>query len=398
MRFGNGTQLSLNSSGNFLQPFYFINPPGTWRNLTYASLPLFSKLGVEGDGSGEWNFNGSLASNPVMSNQVFDSSNFTINSGIGSGVLKVKGDITVGSVQLELINSYSLGLDQKFIEVTTTIKNISSSSVSNVRYWIGTSHDFIGNVDNLTKTRGNLVNGVFEELTAINQRSTALKINSGDEAVLFFTTSTSGNTSHAEFSFGNDNPSTINYPDTAAITVTNDGSYSLFVRLNDLAVGQSDSFVWYYAAATLAELDETFLEVSEAVDEIDSQDMDLDGIFDQDDACPNTAGVSALNGCPWPIYIGNNYKSTTVSNTIDITNEEYLCSLTASGYYNLAYHSGSSPEPSIGDYLIFNNKYAFPNVYVFGSDGFAFMKLKDYNKIVEVQKTNGRIVAIYTCQ
>tara|TARA_B110000259_G_C13986489_1_gene390667 strand:- start:634 stop:984 length:351 start_codon:yes stop_codon:yes gene_type:complete len=116
---------------------------------------------VEGDGSGEWNFNGSLASNPVMSNQVFDSSNFTINSGIGSGVLKVKGDITVGSVQLELINSYSLGLDQKFIEVTTTIKNISSSSVSNVRYWIGTSHDFIGNVDNLTKTRGNLVNGVF---------------------------------------------------------------------------------------------------------------------------------------------------------------------------------------------------------------------------------------------
>ncbi len=80
-----------------------------------------------------------------------------------------------------------------------------------------------------------------------------------------------------------------------------------------------------------------------------------------------------------------------------MTNEGYLCSLSNSNYYNIAYHSGASAEPVVGDSVIYNNSYAFSHSLLFDTNGFAFMKLRDYNKIVEVQKSDGKIVAIYNC-
>ena len=126
-------------------------------------------------------------------------------------------------------------------------------------------------------------------------------------------------------------------------------------------------------------------------------DTDGDGFLDPIDSCPIAAGVAFLNGCPWPLYIGNNYKTTIVSNSIEMGDEAHLCSLTDSGYYNIAYHSGAFAEPNVGDFIIYNNNYSFPHGLLFDTTKYAFMKLRDFNKIIEVQKSNGKIIAIYNC-
>ena len=398
IRFGQDSQNSINTSGNLLQPFYYSDLVLEWRQLTYEEpgppkvpYPLDSKFGVGGDGTSNWNTNGTLAPNPIMATQVFDPSGFNI-----TGIINVKGDISVGTAQLEVINSYSIGLGDNFVKITTAAKNIGAATVTNLRYWIGTKDDYVGGTDSPTIIRGNLVGATFQQLSLITQRSSALRISTADEGILFFTTSIRGNNSHAGYN-NVSNPSEGLDPDTALISNTIDGSYSMYVRMNDLAVGESDSFTWYYAAAALDELDDVIGDVAVASCPTCIPDTDRDGILDPLDSCPYAAGVAALNGCPWSLYIGNNYKTTTASNSIEIASETYLCSLSNSNYYNIAYHSGASAEPVVGDSIIYNNNYTFSHSLLFDTYGFAFMKLRDYNKIVEVQKSDGKIVAIYTC-
>ena len=402
MRFGDGVELSINASGNFKQPFY-LNIGSTWSQLTYTDgllavpiapnpYPLDSKFGVGGDGTNTWNTTGDLQPNPIMAGQVFDSSGF---SG-GSGVIKVKGNITVGTAQLELINSFNIDAGDNFIEVTTTAKNIGAAAITNLRYWIGTRDDYVGGTDSPTIVRGNLVSGAFQPLTLMTEVSSALRITTPDEGILFFTLASNANNSHAGFDF-NFNPSENLDPESALISNTIDGSYSMYVRMNDLAVNESDSFTWYYAAAALDDLDDVIGDVADASCPTCIPDTDNDGILDPFDSCPYAAGVASLSGCPWPLYIGNNYKTTTVSNSIEIANEGYLCSLSNANYYNIAFHSGASAEPVVGDSIIYNNNYSFSHSLLFDTEGFAFMKLRDYNKIVEVQKSDGKIIAIYSC-
>ena len=143
---------------------------------------------------------------------------------------------------------------------------------------------------------------------------------------------------------------------------------------------------------------DAFLQVEAYVNPcLDPVDFDFDGFLNAVDTCPYAFGVAALNGCPWPVYVGNNFKSSVVSSSIEIVKEEYLCSRSTVEYYNIAYHSGANPEPIVGDYLIYNNKYSFPHSYVFGTAGFAYIKLRDFDKIIEVRKTDGEIVAQYNC-
>ncbi|MDB4016241.1 hypothetical protein N9483_07785 [Flavobacteriaceae bacterium] len=397
MRFGDGVELSINTSGNLKQPFYF-NIESNWRQLTYTEptprvpYALDSKFGAGGDGKDTWNTTGDLQTNPIMAGQDFDSSGF---SG-GSGVIKVKGNITVGTAQLELINSYNISSGDNFVEITTTAKNIGAAAITNLRYWIGTRDDYVGGTDSPTIFRGNLVSGAFQQLTLTTERSSALRITNLEEGVLFFTLASNANNSHDRYN-NMVNPSENKDPDTALISNTIDGSYSMYVRMSDLAVNESDSFTWYYAAAALDELDDVIGDVAVASCPTCIPDTDRDGILDPLDSCPYAAGVASLSGCPWSLYIGNNYKTTTVSNSIEIANEAYLCSLSNSNYYNIAYHSGASAEPVVGDFIIYNNNYSFSHSLLFETNGFAFMKLRDYNKIVEVQKSDGKIVAVYNC-
>ncbi len=398
MRFGDGVQVSINAAGNVEQPFYYSTVSSSWRKLTYSESPLVhypldSRIGVGGDGTNNWNTNGVRVNNPVMVNQVFDTSSFTVFGGVTYGTILVKGEITVGTARLELTNAYTIGQNKKYTQVITTIKNIGLAQATNIRYWVGTRDDFVGGTDQPTKERGNLNDGTFEVLTLTTQRAGALRITTATEGILFFTTSSRGNNVHGLFD-ALENPSTDLDPSTAAITGTNDGSYSMFIRINNLGINESDSFVWYYAAAALNELDDV---IEEVFDSSEQTDWDLDGILNEVDSCPYAAGVPALNGCPWPIDIANNYQSTTVSNSVVVQNESYYCQLFENKFFNTAYHSGDNQEPAVGDYVIWNNNYSFPQPFLFDQNGFAYMKMRSFNKIIEVRKSDGLIVAIYSC-
>ena len=398
MRFGNGTQFSINAAGNVEQPFYFSTVLNNWRQLTYSesalvNYPLDSRIGVGGDGTNNWNTNGVREYNPTMVNQVFDTSGFSVVGGESFGTIIVKGEITIGTARLELTNAYRVRQDKNFVQVLTTIKNIGLAQATNIRYWIGTRDDYVGGTDQPTKIRGNLNDGTFEAITLTTQRASALRITTISEGILFFTTSARGNNVHAGYN-ASQNISTDQDPETAQITSTNDGSYSMFVRMNNLGINESDTFVWYYAAAALNELDDI---IEEVFDSSEETDWDTDGILNEFDSCPYTAGVSALDGCPWSIDLGNNYKSNTASNSVIVANETYHCQLFENRFFNTAYHSGDDPEPEVGDYIIWNNKYSFPQSFMFNQDGFAYMKMRSFNKIIEVRKTDGLITAIYAC-
>ena len=125
-------------------------------------------------------------------------------------------------------------------------------------------------------------------------------------------------------------------------------------------------------------------------------DSDGDGIQDSLDDCPFTPGSALLNGCPQPLIIGNNYKTSVVTGTIQISEEGYFCSQFLSGHFNTAYHSGTNIRPEVGDYVIYNNRQLFESQFAFG-ENFAYMYLPDFTVIVEVQKSDGKIVAMYPC-
>lgn len=263
LRFGTGTESSINATGNVKQPFYFNPSTNDWRKLTFSNFPLDYSFAVGGTGSSEWNLEGTRVDNPIMASQTFDDSGFTYTSGqTGWGVLKVKGNISVGSAVLEVENTYELLQDKKFTQVTTVVKNISGTSINNLRFWIGTRDDYVGIDDRPRKQKGNLSDGAFEQVTSMATRAAALLISSGNEGILFYTTSQKGNTIIQSccnwLNVINQNPS------TSSVDITGDGSYGFYVRMNDLGIGETDEFTWFYAAAPLDELEDVISDVAAA--------------------------------------------------------------------------------------------------------------------------------------
>ena len=98
----------------------------------------------------------------------------------------------------------------------------------------------------------------------------------------------------------------------------------------------------------------------------------------------------------FPVTVGNNYHTSSGLVGLIQDDYQYLCSLFSNDFYNTAYHNGENLEPVVGDYIIYNNLYPPPQQLVHGI-GTAFFKIFDYNKIVEVRKVDGEIVAVYNC-
>ena len=263
LRFGTGSENSVNTTGNLQQPFYYNSTLALWRKLTYSVYPLDNSFAIGGDGTNEWNLNGTLVENPTMTGQVIDLSGYiTTTSPNGYGTIISRGTITINSSNLEIENKYELEEGQAFIKVTTKVKNISGASVSNVRFWIGTRDDYVGGTDQPLKEKGNLVDGAFAKITNPADRALALRISTADEGVLFYTNSTKGNNIiNSCCSWSN---VTNQNPLTSTIEITSDGSYGFYVRMNDLANGSSDEFAWYYAAGKLADLETIISEVAAA--------------------------------------------------------------------------------------------------------------------------------------
>ena len=265
LRFGTGAEASVNALGNLQQPFYYDAAlgGGGWYKLTYSNYPLDNAIGVGGDGTSNWNTNGTIAQNPSLSGQVLDMSTFVRTSGDnGYGTIVSTGNVTVGGQTFQVRQAYSLGQTDSFVRIVTRVTNTSASPLQNVRVWVGTRDDWVGTTDQPTKRRGNLIGGAFVDIPTASTQSAALQISSGSTGVLFFSTSPRAYTS-INWCCSFSSAYTQN-PATSAITLTNDGSYALFVRMNDLAVGQSDEFTWYYAAGSVSNLGQIIAAVSAA--------------------------------------------------------------------------------------------------------------------------------------
>ena len=265
LRFGNGTENSVNGTGNVRQPFYYSTQFNSWRKLTFSNYALNQSFAFGGVGTNDWNLNGTLVSDPMLTNQVFDDSNFNYNSGTsgpGRGIIVSTGTVSVNGNIVQLQNTYTLG-NSSFIAVNTKITNTGTQPVTNLRYWVGTQDDFVGGSDVPVKERGNLVDGVFQPIALATAQSQAIRIKTNQEGVLFFSTSertkTIVNSCCSWSNVLNQNPAT-----SATVTGNTDGSYGVYIRMNDLAPGQNDEFTWYYAAANLADLDGVVNEVAQA--------------------------------------------------------------------------------------------------------------------------------------
>lgn len=263
LRFGTGSENSVNTDGTLQQPFYYDTAASSWYQLTFSNYPLDAAIGVGGDGSNNWNTNGTVQANPALTGQVIDVSGFIITSGSnGYGTIVSTGTVTIDAITLEVENTYILQQDKSFVTARTKITNTSGGPVSNLRLWVGTRDDYVGLSDQPEKERGNLVNGAFEILTDAADQSVALRIKTATTGVLFYSTSPNAQTSISNCcNFSN---AYNQDPASSVISVTNDGSYALYIRMSDLADGESDELTWYYAAGQLSDLDDIVSDVASA--------------------------------------------------------------------------------------------------------------------------------------
>lgn len=263
IRAGHGSENSINGRGNMQQPFY--KSGINWFKLTYSNYPLNATFAAGGDGSNDWNLNGTLLHDPLMANNDVNTSGFTYNSGSsgpGTGVVVSTGELNIESVVLQAQQTYELLPGNSFIKVKVKLTNQSASNAENVRVWIGTRDDWVGTTDRPTKQRGNLIDGSFEQISNASQRASVVRVTSASEGVLFYTDTDKANSilnsCCSFYNVVNQNPS------TSVISHSNDGSYGFYVRMDDLAPGESDEFTWFYAAGTIDELETITDQVAQA--------------------------------------------------------------------------------------------------------------------------------------
>lgn len=103
----------------------------------------------------------------------------------GAGTITVSGHFIINDQKIGVEHIYTLLPNSYFLQVETTFRNLSTSGLNNLRYWVGTRDDWIGESDNPSKERGNIVNGVFVANTTEKQ-ATALKLQSESEVLFFY--------------------------------------------------------------------------------------------------------------------------------------------------------------------------------------------------------------------
>lgn len=281
MRIGNGSQHSINGYGNLLQPFYWDG--SAFYKLTYSSYPLDIQWAIGGDGTNDWNTNGTSAYNPTWSNQTFDYSGFTITNagtGEGYGTIITTGNITIDGKLFLVKNTYTLPQSDGFMAINVKLTNLSGATVDNIRLWVGTRDDYIApHDDSPTKRRGNIVDGVFEQITNSADQAKAVKIYgdnlADDGAVMFYSNSDRAETLiHTHYNWSQ---VTALNPRTNYTHINNDdGNYAMYVRFNDLANNASDELTWYYAAGTLSEIDDIVAAVAAAAASADYDVADIE--------------------------------------------------------------------------------------------------------------------------
>jgi hypothetical protein len=259
LRFGTGSENSVNSQGLFVQPWYFSDTSRVWYKLTYNNYPLDTAIGT-GSGTSHWSGT-TVYDIYALPNEgpVTDYSNFIVNytdssKTVGYGQIVANRTLTIGSTSFVFQNIFSLGENDKFVKIVTRIINFSPYTLQNLIIWTGTRDDYVGSTDTNTKTRGNLNTGSFVAITAVGQSSRAIMISNTNEGVLFYSETEGVKTSFALCcSFAN---AYNTNPNTLAIATTNptDGSYAAVLPFGNVSTGQQASITWYYAAGTISSL------------------------------------------------------------------------------------------------------------------------------------------------
>lgn len=305
-----------------------------------------SAIGVGGSGTGTWNTSGSvfgtMTNNYGVTNLTVDYSGFvqtaTVGAGAkGYGTVISTGDITKTvsgvSYSMQVRTTYELGETSSYIKITTSIKNIGSTNLVNLRTWVGTRDDYVGGADTTTKTRGTIdtTNG-FVAATSAGSRNPAIRISSGSEAVIFFSPYSAANTSISNCcNFANaygQNPS------TSSLALTNDGSYALFVPMAELAPGSSEEFNWYYAAGSTAEIATVVNQVAQAAASWDDQTIAstaLNGSSYSDQVTAGGTGTitySVANGYSLPTGLSLDVNTGALTGTPSV-NGNYTFRITA---------------------------------------------------------------------
>lgn len=259
LRFGTGSENSVNSFGLFQQPWYYSPTAATWYKLTFSNYPLDTAIGT-GTGSAHWSGTNIVNLYSLTpSSQTTDYSEFVVDSSdttktVGHGKIVARRAFVISGQAVILENIFSLGANQSFVKIVTTLINNSSQPIVNAIIWTGTRDDYVGMTDVNTKTRGNLDTGSFVAIMENNQSSRAIMITNTNEGVLFYSESTGVMTAFSSCcSFSNVYNT---YPLTLAPMTPNptDGSYAAVLPLGNISVGGSGSITWYYAAGVITSL------------------------------------------------------------------------------------------------------------------------------------------------
>ena len=261
LRFGNGSNNSVNEYGNLQQPFYRSPADSNYYKLTYSSYPLDMAVG---SGTGGSNWSGSTVQDSYatpLANQTIDYSGYTVTGTAGSvttgyGTIVSVGEMTLNGQTVQITNEYILNNGVNFVKINTSVKNISGSSVSNLNVWVGTRDDYVGSTDEPQKTKGNLdgADGAFQATTNATDPASALMIQTADEGALFYSTSAGVNMAInecCEFSnVYNQNPLT-----SVLQSPYEDGAYAAILPFGDISDTTEVSITWFYAAGSLSQLD-----------------------------------------------------------------------------------------------------------------------------------------------
>ena len=115
VRFGSGAEGSVNNQSALKQPFY---SSGSWKQLTYGTSAFQQSFAIGGDGTSEWNLNGSLQHYPTLSGLAYDASDVTYTSGnSGYGTLVVTGTIDFSGSTMAIENRYVLGASSNYLKI-----------------------------------------------------------------------------------------------------------------------------------------------------------------------------------------------------------------------------------------------------------------------------------------
>jgi hypothetical protein len=231
LRFGQGNAASIGTHGTLSGILYGAGAERTALRPLSRSYGLLIHIGVGSDNGNHWagvyttNINSLTARDPIV-----DTSGFvqTSTGGRGHGTINVRRTFSYRGADFLMTHTYTLGADDRFLRVDTSVTNVGSTTIENVRLWVGEGDDYLFD-DGPRKTRSNLVDGAFQPLAEPADASSALRLEdrAGYAVLLYSAASGTGTVWGSCCSL----PSDVNPATNAAQSSFSDGSYALTLAL-----------------------------------------------------------------------------------------------------------------------------------------------------------------------